>query len=201
MRCLLIPLIFLIACHAQATTPSTSPERPANEPAAVDAGAREPSPLEEILLRKTLADAISYDQPYMEDSSTGQVSQGALLLAAWSGRSLKWSDLDALGETRFAQVKKDPDVHRGQRICTRGMVVQIEAVKTDGGKLFSGLMLDRSQNITSFLAVRGSGDLVEQSWARFCGVVIGKYDYPNSGGGTGHAIQLVGMFDLPENRR
>jgi hypothetical protein len=32
-------------------------------------------------------------------------------------------------------------------------------------------------------------------------VVAGKYDYVNSGGGTGHAVAAVGMFDLPDNRR
>lgn len=30
---------------------------------------------------------------------------------------------------------------------------------------------------------------------------LGKYHYPNSAGGVGHGIRLVGMFDLPENRR
>jgi hypothetical protein len=30
--------------------------------------------------------------------------------------------------------------------------------------------------------------------------VTGRYDYHDSGGGTGHAVQVVGMFDLPENR-
>lgn len=31
-------------------------------------------------------------------------------------------------------------------------------------------------------------------------VVTGNYDYSNSAGGTGHAVDLVGMFDLPENK-
>jgi hypothetical protein len=197
LRLALVPLLFLFACHA----PSPQAKPAPTVAQAVDAGPPEPSPLEQILLRKSLAEAITFDQPLMDDTNDGQVSKGALLLAAWSTQRLKWGDLDALGETRFAQVKKDPDAHRGQRLCTRGHVVQIEAVKTDAGKLFSGLMIDSSENLTEFVAVHGSGDLVERSWARFCGVVIGKYDYPNSGGGVGHALTLVGMFDLPENRR
>lgn len=36
--------------------------------------------------------------------------------------------------------------------------------------------------------------------ARFCGVVTGLYDDSNSGVGVGHAVQMVGMFDLPENK-
>jgi hypothetical protein len=42
----------------------------------------------------------------------------------------------------------------------------------------------------------GSGNTA----ARFCGVVTGLYDYSNSGGGTGHTADIVGMFDLPESK-
>ncbi len=55
-------------------------------------------------------------------------------------------------------------------------------------------------NIYRFLAAGSSGTLVPQSYGRFCGVVTGTYDYSNSGGGTGHAVEMVGMFDLPENK-
>lgn len=51
-----------------------------------------------------------------------------------------------------------------------------------------------------FAAVASTGELVAQSSANFCGVTTGKYSYSNSGGGTTHAVFLVGMFDLPENK-
>ena len=54
-------------------------------------------------------------------------------------------------------------------------------------------------DIYRFLAVKSTGNITDESSAKFCGVVIGKMDYANSAGGVAHAIQLVGMFDLPEN--
>lgn len=48
-------------------------------------------------------------------------------------------------------------------------------------------------------SVSSTGRLVEDSRARLCGFVTGKYSYSNSGGGSSHAVQLVGMFKLPEN--
>ncbi len=41
---------------------------------------------------------------------------------------------------------------------------------------------------------------MERSQERFCGVVTGLFDYANSGGGTGHAVAIVGLFDIAENR-
>lgn len=61
--------------------------------------------------------------------------------------------------------------------------------------------LSVGHQIRSELASAGStATLVQQSRARLCGVVIGTYDYSNSAGGKGHAVSLVGMFDLAENR-
>ena len=37
--------------------------------------------------------------------------------------------------------------------------------------------------------------------ARFCGIATGRDTYANTGGGTTHAVRVVGMFDLPENRK
>ena len=55
-------------------------------------------------------------------------------------------------------------------------------------------------DIYKFMNVGTSGDLVANSQARMCGVVTGRYQYSNSAGGTGHALSIVGMFDLPQNR-
>ena len=52
----------------------------------------------------------------------------------------------------------------------------------------------------SFFAVQSTGDLVEGSRARLCGVVTGRYSYSNTGNGTTHAVKVVGVFDLAENR-
>jgi hypothetical protein len=49
------------------------------------------------------------------------------------------------------------------------------------------------------VTVGSSGALVEGSHTGICGVAIGRFDYTNSMNGVAHAVQLVGMFDLPEN--
>ncbi len=81
-----------------------------------------------------------------------------------------------------------------------GKIIQIAVEKEDIGKFHVGLIISDAGNLYRFLGVRSSGTLVGDSRAKFCGVVTGKYDYSNSAGGTGHAVKLVGMFDLPENR-
>ena len=60
-------------------------------------------------------------------------------------------------------------------------------------------MLSRGQ-VIHYLAAGDTGTLVDGDRARFCGVTTGRYSYSNAGGGTTHAVQLIGMFDLPSNR-
>lgn len=128
-------------------------------------------------------------------------SEGAVVFAAWAFNHLKLSDvLVAKDETSFALVQKDPDEERGKRLCYGGRIVQITVVKTPFGKGYDGILANQRGELFKFLVAGRTGALVERSWARVCGIVIGKYDYSNSGGSTGHAIQVVGMFDLPENR-
>lgn len=147
------------------------------------------------------ADAVAYAKPMMGDTFN-DTSKGALLLGLWSATHLRWADVSvANNETSPALVKKDSDAARGRRLCTSGQIVQIKVEKlSTGGKVGEGLLMSDSGNIYSFITAGSSGSLVEQSWARMCGVIAGTYDYSNSGGGTGHAVSIVGMFDLPENK-
>lgn len=94
------------------------------------------------------------------------------------------------------------DEERGKRVCFTGTIIQIAVEKTDFGKFNAGLLKVGYYDTTlfSFLNVGSSGTLVAYDQARFCGVVVGKHDYSNSAGGTGHAIQVVGMWDLPQNK-
>ena len=124
-----------------------------------------------------------------------ETSPGALLLGLWAARHLRWSDVAiAKNETTFALIHKDSDSARGKRLCFNSQVIQIGKEKADEASVFTGLLLSGGAQIASFIAAGSTGDLVENSYARFCGVVIGTYDYSNSGGGTGHAISVVGMF-------
>lgn len=159
-----------------------------------------PEPVQILATKKTLEDALAVTTPLMRDDYA-TVSDGAKLLAAWSLTNLTWRMAEPPSdETTVGLVQKDPDSQRGKRLCAPGTIVQIAETKTPQGPFSEGIFMTESLNFISYVAVRSSGDLVANSVARFCGIVTGKYDYPNSAGGTGHAIQLVGMFDLPANR-
>lgn len=152
-------------------------------------------------LPATLPDAINVYMPLMTDESNS-LSQGAALLAMWeSGKNIPWGALVSLPRTKADLVLKDSSQERGKLICTNGQIVEIAAEDTPAGKVFDGEIADEDGNgIFRFIAARSTGNLVQGSHASFCGVVIGKFDYSNSMDGVTHAIQLVGMFDLPENR-
>ncbi len=139
--------------------------------------------------------------PEMADT-TDELGTGALLLTAWSSTRMRWADVSvAKSETSFALVHKDSDAARGKRMCVRGSLIQISKESVGSSAVFIGLLMSGYTDLVHFVAVGGTGELVERSRTRLCGVVTGTYDYANSGGGTGHAINVVGMFDLPENRK
>lgn len=136
------------------------------------------------------------------DDTQNEMDQGTLLFTAWSIQNLKWNDVFIQkDETTFAQVMKDPDEERGRRACFSGSIISIETVKVDMGKFYSGLLMTGARNVVSFYAVKSTGNLVERSPARICGFVTGKDSYSNSGGGTTHSVRVVGIFDLPENKK
>lgn len=133
--------------------------------------------------------------------TVGEHSAATVIFTGWALDRLEWSAVNvATDETSYALAQKNIDSARGKRLCISGSVIEIHEDKTPQGSLTTGLIMSSAGNIFSFDGVGSSGQIVEQSWARFCGVVIDKYDYSNSAGGTGHAIDVVGMFDLPENR-
>jgi hypothetical protein len=97
-------------------------------------------------------------------------------------------------------VKKDAEAERGRRLCYSGRIIQIARAELgDGRYVFVGLLMTSRRDIFHFLAAGSTGALVEDSRARICGFVTGAYSYSNSGGGSSHAVQVVGMFRLAEN--
>lgn len=159
------------------------------------------NPLDLIMTKATMAAALAVARPLMTIDKPNDSSPGTFLFALWSIEHLRWSDAaPASDETTYARIRKDIDAERTKRLCVGGMIIQIEAFKQHNGVLYAGLLMDDATNLFHFNAVKSTGDLVERSPARFCGVVTGKYDYANSAGGEGHAVDIVGMFDLPANR-
>lgn len=187
--------------HAVPDPPEHAPvaSRPASTTPARGASSNEKA-IEALMAIHTLAEATKTTLPAMADT-INEPSPGAAIFALWAWKRGKWADFGVKDETTFAKVLKDSDEERGKRYCASGSIIEITAEKFDGGKLDVGLLMDDSMRLFHFLSAGSSGSLVKDSPARFCGVVTGKYDYHNSAGGTGHAIELVGMFDLPENRR
>ena len=125
------------------------------------------------------------------------------LFVRWSAEHLRWADVEvAKDETTFGLVMKDSAAERGKRICYGARIMQIAKVSgTTGSRpIYGGTFSTRAGKIVHFYAVGSSGALEEGSRARFCGFVTGRYSYANVGGGTTHAISLVGMFDLAENK-
>lgn len=144
--------------------------------------------------------ALEIMKPHFRDSRN-DVSTAAIAFEMWASRHMKWSDVSTeKNATSYALFQKDPDEERGKRLCLSGQIIQIAKESGTTRKGFGGLISTGSGNLFNFFAVGTSGTLVATSWAKLCGVAVEKFDYSNSGGGTGHAITIVGMFDLPENR-
>lgn len=78
--------------------------------------------------------------------------------------------------------------------------MEIAKDKIGEDRVWKGQIIAYSGNVFRFLGGRSSGQIVQSSDARFCGVVTGQYNYDNSIGGVTHAVEMVGMFDLPENK-
>jgi hypothetical protein len=80
-------------------------------------------------------------------------------------------------------------------------VLNIAAESSGVTKRYSGLMISRAAGNVPyhFTAVRSTGDIVERSAARFCGYVLALHRY-KSNDGPREGLQVLGMFDLPENR-
>lgn len=161
-----------------------------------------PSLQDQMMATPDLPRAIAIARPAMTDEQ-GKLSQGAALLAMWGAvKSLKVGQVRSLPESSFASVMKDSDEERGRHLCTRGNIIEIRAERTPHGKLYEGGMFMGwgYSNVARFIALGSTRGINQGSRAQFCGVVIGRFSYANSAGGATHAVQLVGLFDIPENR-
>lgn len=101
-------------------------------------------------------------------------------------------------ETSIRALKKDPESARGQRLCVSGRIISIHYERTAVGNFNEGQMYTDSSDVVDYIAVEESKqferDIVEHSRVKLCGLFTELNDYPNSGGGTSHAIRLIGMF-------
>lgn len=172
----------------QVTAPAPTPEPP-----------KEPTLADKLAETKTLSDALALLTPLFKDTQNAN-DDASVLFAVWSSAHLQWADINALPETKHALVMKDPENERGKRNCYAGSIVEIHTDRSMGRPIYRGGLATPGRQIARFVAVGSTGELVQSSQARFCGVVTGVESYSNAGGGTTHAVRVIGMFDLPENK-
>lgn len=193
----LVLLVGLAAIGGRSSSPSTpavaatTPEAPAPAPAP-------PTPLERMAKAATLREAVGITRPLMADVRGEDISQGAALLAVWwARRPALWSELTAMPDSKRAEIMKDPDAYRGQRICMTGTVSQIFRDKSSStsAPVYMGVLYHNG-GFARFIAVQSTQGVVENTPARFCGIAIGLQSYDNVNKGTTHAIQAVGLFDI-----
>jgi hypothetical protein len=179
--------------HSSATVPRHEEAAPVEDPVEQDEFAV-------VDRASSVADAVHLTAPLMRDG-TDSHSEGTLRFAYWMARHGSFADVfTAKNETSYALVGKDSEQERGKRMCVSGFLVQINKGAIHDTKLFDGILETWGGKLFFFFAAKDTGVLVEKSSAKFCGVVTSMFHYSNSGGGTGHTVELVGMFDLPGNR-
>jgi len=191
---------FALAACGNNTPPGTTTPVPSAAPAPAEKTSIEPPPPATPPKPLDLKGALAVTIPEMEDVRDAVASKGGAIFAMWAASEMKWSELQALEAAKYAMVMKDSVSERGKRICTTGRIIEIAVDRTAGKPLYFGGMYDEAGKLYRFIAVGSTGALVESSRAKFCGVVVGQQHYQNSAGGVAHSVQLVGMFDLPENR-
>lgn len=175
-----------------------APARPAPQPKPV-VQPSQPTLLDQIMAMDTLPEALYVLRPLLTDA-IDEPSTGAAALALWATGKMRWSDVGVRkNETTAGKVKKDSSTEVGKRMCVSGSIVEIERSGTPE-KLYEGRLFSNAGDVFTFAAVQDTGELVQHSYARFCGVVAGQFSYANVAGGQTKSVYLVGMFDLPRNR-
>ena len=130
-------------------------------------------------------------------------SEAAHFLVLWAAPRTRFDDYSvAKDETTFALVQRDPDGERGKRLCRPVRVRSISAIgkpsERDRWHLADVGALEGEYRL---FAVGGVGALVAESAARFCGRVLGESTFEDAAHKEHAQVDVIGMFDLPENRK
>jgi hypothetical protein len=154
----------------------------------------EPSIGDRLATINSVSEAWNACLPFMKDKGIDDdINEGSICFAEWGTHHFLWNMVSvSQDETTPGLIKKNPDMERGKRMCATGTIIQIR----QEGSLSTGLLQSYAGYLYNFTNVGSSGSLVERNEARLCGFVVGTYSYRNSGGGVGHAVDLVGMWDL-----
>ncbi len=140
-------------------------------------------------LRSALAFAFSYRSGGLDEENPA-----TSLFLSWAVSKLRWVDI-ANSTTSPAKVFKDSTGEYGRAYCATGHIVQL----TKMGVYYKVIVAVRG-DVVRLYAVGDTAELVQGMNAGFCGIVTGTSTYSNTGGGTTHAIDVVGMFALATNK-
>jgi hypothetical protein len=99
--------------------------------------------------------------------------------------NLTWREVERGGETTVPLILKDPVRERGRKLCVRGGLTAIKQTTVNGRDVHVGT-LSTADGAIRFIALRSTRTVVERRAVQFCGVA--------------HGEQIVGLFDLAENR-
>jgi len=208
----LLGLVAMIALlpRPEQTPPAEGADQPETQvaPEPRNAAPAPPEPEMPRLLRQIAEvrlppDALSFAEPYMQDT-VDEINKGAVLFAYWiAGRPDFIAKVASNEESSTSpkKVMKDPNAARGHVLCARGRIVQIRRESIQARALWWGVMMSSDGTPISYVAAGSTGELVEDSRARICGIVAGTHFFKNVGGGQTQAVMLAGVFDLPENRK
>lgn len=198
-----IVLLTLLGCSKEVNTQSVNNENItesvaiSEEDKAKDEAAKLINQIQSI---PTLEGAIQLAVSMMSDSHN-EMPAAAMLIPLWAEKNkINLSMINAVTSTSYGKIMKDSTSERGKRLCISGMVGDIAVDRSAGFPVYSGAIVNNNMQVTRYLAMKSTGEIVDGSIAKFCGIVVGKMSYDNAKGGTTHAAYLVGMFDLPENR-
>jgi hypothetical protein len=183
----------LAACKGK-EDPITIPERPT--------ASLQPAPVDDGITATSLGSALDQTRSKMVDGPASPLSEGVKLFGGWAQQHLAWEDIDPKApETTVARADADPVGERGKKLCESGTIIEMTSDDLRGAKIAIGVLARNSVEILQFVAVRSTGSLAERSNVRFCGIMAARVDRAARTGGMGNLIQVVWMFDLPENRK
>lgn len=182
---------------AAATPPAPTPSGSASASADVRLRAPDVAAIDE---KATLADALAYAKPKIEDA-TDDWDRGTYLLGEWLSSHGSWATVAALPETSSPKISKDAEGETGKRFCMTGTVTTIKAFRGSDAKMFWGIMSSSETQVMVFLAAGDTGNIVDNSTARFCGVSTGIYNLTLKSGAPFPSPKAVGFFDLPKNKK
>ena len=192
----------LVGCSKQPNTETNNEKmtQPVVAQPAADEKTDTEKGAEQLLSKNTLPEAIEMIKPTMSDEFNAFPAAAGVVAFWMENKHTKIGDIRVLDSSTRGKILKDSFNERGKRLCVSGTIVEIQVDRSGGFPAYHAGLASNYTDFTRVLAVGSTGELVANSSATFCGVVIGKIGFNNAVGGTTNAPYLVGMFDLPENK-